>query len=185
MILPKKLILDWNNFDKTIDILYNFYRDNIFNKMFINNKPIRCNIKALYNEKDYSFWHLITKSKEIQDNNIDKRDITISRCECLSWIPYILNNYNLIDNLLYWEAYDETHRQNRLYFWLKEEEYAIVLSSMKKYYILVTAYKVNQPYMITKLEKSYKRKAIISELNKNNNFDSFCNFDDSDDNFSF
>lgn len=121
------------NWDCYQQALYQIFLDEIDRKLSFLDLPIKCRYFEPISNMHRSFWHLIT-SGPLDD---EERIIDFRRCERVSWIPHlILNAYS--SEILCWE--NKRNSNTNTVLWLPQEQYMIVLSNRKDYYLLTTAY---------------------------------------------
>lgn len=160
LLLPELLDIDWSSYAERIDFLYQIYLDELYNKkLTILNKPITCRRNPLDDDKHECFWHLITEGDK-------ERTPDFERIRRFRWCAYILNNYQNAQ-ICCWEKDCKTHKgsQKRLFLWLEEEKYLIVLGEnrAKTSFELITAYYVTHAGTLRSITKD--RKSCIDPRN--------------------
>ena len=142
---------DWNRY---LEVVYDCFRQDFkgsHRQLTFRDKPVRTSYHPAYENKDYSFWHLIQEG-EIED----ERTPDFRRCERIGWIRAIIENAD--DDLVrVWENVRVRRRGNerRVLLWLNEE-YLVVLGDRGTYWSLVTAYATDRTNRINKLRKEYE-----------------------------
>ena len=136
--LPQLLLLkDYNgNWEDYRKIVYQEFLDNIVEKLEFLGLPIKCKRLELVSGMYRTFWHLITDNREKSMLDED-RTTDFRRCERIKWIAHIIRNHN-DSSIKRWE--NKRHGNKNVILWLKSENYMIVLSKRKGYYLLTTAY---------------------------------------------
>lgn len=92
-----------------------------------------------------SFWHLIQEGKEEDERTPDMR-----RCERLPWIPWVINNATTHPEIDEWQNRRGNEINTLLWY---REEYLVVLSQRRGYWLLKTAYVTKGKYRIMRLRK--------------------------------
>ena len=92
-----------------------------------------------------SFWHLI------QEGSIeDERTPDLRRCERLRWVPWVINNAGTHPEIDEWSNKRNAETNTLLWY---QEEYLVVLSQKKGFWLLKTAYPTKRNHTIRKLRK--------------------------------
>ena len=165
----EELDINWENYLEKLDLIYEFYIENIHNKLYFLDKPVICREKPEFDGKVECFWHIITEdlkhekksriSMHNKENNktLQERIPDIERCKRINLIPFILNNYDN-SKIKCWEKIENTRRgsQNRIYLWLQECSYIVILGDNKTNFQLITAYYINYKHTEQKLIKESK-----------------------------
>ena len=137
---------DWGNY---CDYIYD-----IFHSHFIASKPIYCGreVKTRYypmsDGKTETFWHLTSTGE-----NNDDRIPDIRRCERIRWPKSFIENP---DKVKVWR--NKRKKNTNICLWLDDcsESYLVVLGERKDYYLLLTAYCVEEEHRKKKLRKEYE-----------------------------
>lgn len=100
----------------------------------------------MYEGKSGSFWHLISQGDVEEERLPDLR-----RCERIRWPRAIIDH---ADDVKVWR----NTRKNKIHvcLWLKEENYLVVLGQRNGYFILRTAYLIENEHQQRKLQKEYE-----------------------------
>ncbi len=109
--------------------------------------PIRTRYHPSYQNRDYSFWHLIQEGQLEEERTPDLR-----RCERIAWIRAVIEHSN-DPTVRVWE--NERFGERRALLWL-EEEFLVVLGDRRKYWLLLTAYTTEHQHRRNKLRKEYE-----------------------------
>jgi hypothetical protein len=145
---------DYNgNWNEYLEGIYSIFRnDFIDNTVLWNSKPVRIFLEKQYQEKERSFWHIISKGKD--DSN---REPDLRRCERISWVKELLMECTEeCEDLLIWIKYHAKSKKNRTYIWCKEVNYMVVIEERKANYQLITAFVVND-YSASGYFKEYQK----------------------------
>ena len=102
----------------------------------------------MYDGKEAGFWHCVSSGPDEQNRTPD-----IRRCERISWIRAIIENYK--DALIRtWKRKKKSDL--RVYIWFNEN-YLVVLGERRKHVQLITAFCTNRSHTIRKLKREYER----------------------------
>jgi hypothetical protein len=129
----------------------------IFSNDFISSQPkflgkqVRTNFLIKEGNKEEGFWHVTTRDY-FKDGNRDPEGDRLIR---IRWIRACIENYQ--HSKMCYFAYPEGSGKMRHYFWLKEQNYLVVLEENRTFFSLVTAYIVDRRYMIEDLERKYRQ----------------------------
>jgi len=137
---------DW---DRYVQVLYGFFKQD-----FVDSKPSFSGTKLglkrhpIIQEKEATFWHLISEGKYEAERLPDLR-----RCERIRWPRPIIEHCNG-DEIKIWENVRETEK--RICLWFEEQEYLVVLAKRQDYILLWTAYPVTEDHRKRKLRREYE-----------------------------
>ena len=148
--LPELVLLEeysgeWSYY---FEVLYSIFKDD-----FINNRPqfrgVHLGLKRypLVNGKEATFWHIISEG-EGEENRIPD----LRRCERIRWPKPVVEHFES-RYIKLWE--NERKGEKRICLWLEEEDYLVILSHRKGYYLLWTTYLVKEEHRKRKLNKEY------------------------------
>ncbi|QGY85768.1 hypothetical protein F1614_06910 [Staphylococcus epidermidis] len=157
-------LIEMSNFNydyhEYIDYLYTqVFKKHLFNnKVYFNGKKI---ILKRYPEecgKENSFFHLTTVSAN-KNVPLSDREPDLRRCERLHWIkPAIETDHIQICNFKCFEIFeDHSRRYKRIKLLNEEDRYLIVLEDRENYYLLVTAFYIEQDYYLKGLVKEKEK----------------------------
>jgi hypothetical protein len=153
MTLPDLFPLDdfINDQRACVRRLYMFFEENIVNAdlQFLD-CPLRFQRRPEINGVHHNFYHLISK-----ESALSIREINFNRCQRIPWIPYVIKNHNNCSMIKCWEniRYSKQH----IVLWLHEYNYLVILAKRPGYFLLKTAYPIEEDHMINKLVKESKR----------------------------
>lgn len=124
---------DWSKYQQAV---YQVFLNALVDKLTFLGLPVSCKYFKPINGMHRSFWHIITNNPERSINDED-RIPDIRRCERIKWIAHIITHSN-DSNISCWE----NKRGNNIntVLWLEAENYMVILSKRKNYYLLTTAY---------------------------------------------
>jgi hypothetical protein len=116
-------------------------------RRMIRGKPLVFDKRILEGEYEEGFWHVITVGKG-EDRLFDPE-----RARRLSWLAAMLDR--TAPNLTCWE-YKEGDGSTKLYYWLEQDRYVLILSEKPKIVALVTAFYIAKPWLEKDLDKRRK-----------------------------
>jgi len=137
---------DW---DKYIEAVYRWFEID-----FVEHVPEFRSARVSYRRypmdqgKEAVFWHLISEGNEESD-----RLPSLRRCERIRWPRPIIEAPDC-DDLKVWENVRRGKRSVCL--WHCHEDYLVVLGVRNDYYLLLTAYPIDQPHTRRKLQREYE-----------------------------
>src|SRR5690606_25436480 len=146
LVLLKDSKGDWQEY---LNVLYE-----IFKSDFINSKCQYRGIKIAIKKhpqidnKEATFWHLISEGKEEDERTPDLR-----RCERIRWPKPIIEKVP-DKEIKVWQ--NKRGGETRLCIWLENAEYLVVLVERKNYLLLWTAYTVTKNHRKRKWQKEYE-----------------------------
>ena len=136
---------DWAYY---IDAVYkNFKKDFIDSKPEFDNRVVQLKRHPLFQNKEYSFWHVTSEGKEEEHRTPDLR-----RCERIRWPRPIIEHYT-DTNIRCWP--NKRGQDKYILFWFYKHDYLVVLADRKRYVLLWTAYVVSRKHTREKLKKEY------------------------------
>ena len=136
-----------------IELLYaHFTRD------FIDSRPQLEGVQVLHDGNDDNgkcacFVHITSKD----DEDAGGRVVDLRRCERLCWIRPIIENSDK-DEVLRWDEVKGSQR--RIFLYVAEERFLVILEERKYGYMLVTAYYVGGNNSHQRFLKKYQRYSI-------------------------
>jgi len=131
---PLMLLQDFEgNWDTYKQSLYQIFLDTIIGKLSFLGLPISCRYFEPIGDMHRSFWHMITEGGLVDED----RTLDLRRCERISWVPHIITHHNHSE-ILCWENKRKANINTVL--WLPPENYMIILSKRRDYYLLTTCY---------------------------------------------
>lgn len=135
---------DWGYY---LEVLYSFFKDDFVNKVPRFNE-LGVGIKhELLKGKEITFWHIVSEG----DVEVD-RIPSLRRCERIRW-PRPIIEHNNDQEIKIWEI--KKNRSKRVYLWFEEYDYLVVLVKRPSYYLLLTAFPIEQEHYRRKLHKEF------------------------------
>lgn len=151
---------DFSEYESYVEELYE-----LFKRDFIDSSPAYKNAivdirRTPYDQgKEDGFWHVTCKDyKTGGPRNTDPR-----RCERIEWIKGVIENYDCNTNcdecqgVLVWE--EPYKNSTRTHFLLVDEGYLVIIEPRKSYYVLVTAFYMDEEneYYLRKQLQQYEK----------------------------
>lgn len=135
---PPDLLLFAGDWDSYQEQLYQVFQSTICNAN-LTFQGLRIAIKRHpeYKEKHFTFWHLTSEGEKEEERTPDLR-----RCERLAWVNWIISNCDKHAGISYWE--NKRGAQKHVVIWCEEHNYAVVLARRNGYFLLKTAYHVQE-----------------------------------------
>jgi len=147
--LPAEILIQEKQTDDDyIILLYQcFVIDFIQTRAVFRGVPLALKKHPLKDNKEATFWHMITKGEKEAERTID-----YSRAEKLSWVRPTIEN-EAKPEVLVWE--NNRKGESRIVLWLKDKDYIVILAKRKNYILPWTAYPIIYTNTKKKLEKEY------------------------------
>lgn len=146
MELPALILFDgdWQGY---VEKLYSVYLESIVNgNLKFNGLKISCQFRPDTQGKHFGFWHVISEGETEEDRLPDFR-----RCERIGWIAYLITNAETDLAITWWE--NKRRNNTHVVIWHEAENFAVILAKRKDYYLLKSAYCV----------ENHRRKTFIQE----------------------
>ena len=150
---------DYPNIDVFDDAVYKvFKRDFIDSSPNFNAMIVKIKYRPYHDGKEEAYFHLTSKDYY----HGPSRDIDVFRCERISWVRKFIENYDCNKQIckecagmkMWSQPYKNTVRIKIL---LYEEKYLVILEKRKDYYLLITAYYVDQKHRLEALVNEYNK----------------------------
>jgi len=144
-------LIKFNDYDGWDDYLLAIHE--VFRRDFIQSKPVFDGLSVFirhepkFKDKEYTFWHVTSEGESEEDRIPDLR-----RCERIGWIRAIIDNANC-EEVKVWEQVKK--RRLRVYLWLHQFDYLIVLTKATEFYFLVTAFQIQSGRKRENLQRDY------------------------------
>ena len=149
--LPDLIFLEscGGNWKRYLNILYTCFKtDFVDSKPVFQGQKIALKRHPLSQNKEATFWHLISEGKSEEERNIDLR-----RCERIRWPKVIIENSG-DSSVKVWKNIRRS--EVRICLWLEKQEYLVILAERKGYILPWTAYMVTKPHRKKKLQKEFE-----------------------------
>ena len=138
---------DWETYAEE---LYRIFKNEIAHAgILFRNQEVSCLRHPETKGRWKSFWHLIQEGSVEEERIPDPR-----RCERLRWVPWVINNAGTHPEIDEWS--NKRKRETNTLLWY-QEEYLVVLSQKKDFWLLKTAYPTGRNHTIRKLRKERDR----------------------------
>jgi len=137
---------DWG---KYIEVVYKYFKED-----FIDSRPefvdraVRLKRYPLYQNKEYTFWHITSEGEEE-----DERIPDIRRCERIRW-PRPVIEHSATEFIRCWP--NKRGQEKRIVLWFYKEDYVVVLADRRRYVLLWTTYLVTYKHTRDRLLKEYE-----------------------------
>lgn len=139
---------DWDSY---VDHIYSLYRLTILQSdLRFRNLTVKPRFTPETQGKHYGFWH-ITSEGEVEE----EREPDLRRCERIRWVKWLIENVDNFDEISCWEE----KRSNKLeiVIWLEVEQYVVILSERRDYWLLKTAYLAIKSRKIKQLKRNREK----------------------------
>lgn len=139
------------NWQTYLESIYSIFRNDLITHPPKLNKPFRIRRRPVTNNKENAFWHLISEGSVEED-----RIPNLRRCERIAWIKPMINARDS-EQFPLWKNTRSTKKgkDRRLLIATPSFDYVVILSVRKDYYLLCTAYPVEQRHRQEKLKKEF------------------------------
>lgn len=151
LILPDLVtLLSFNGkWDLYIEEIYKrFKTDFIESKPTYKSQQVNVRKHPYHKEKEGCFWHLISEGNIEEDRLPDLR-----RCERISWIRPIIENYNS-NNICCWIS--NKSERKRVLIALDDFSYLVVLEPRPSFTLLITAYYLEKSHSVKKKKQEFE-----------------------------
>lgn len=134
-----------------IETVYQVYTDTILNSgLAINNIPVRPRYTPETQGKEFGFWH-VTSEGELEE----EREPDLRRCERIRWLEWTIKNFSQYAEISHWKERKGSNLD--IVIWIESEQYVVVLSERRDYWLLKTAYLVTKSGKIRQLTNNRKK----------------------------
>jgi len=136
---------DWSDY---IERVYEVYTDTILNSgLAVNNIPVRPRYTPVSQGKEFGFWH-VTSEGEVEE----ERAPDLRRCERIRWLEWTISNFTQYAQVSHWNEKKGSKRDKII--WIESEQYVVVLSERRDYWLLKTAYLADKSGKIRQLTRN-------------------------------
>lgn len=153
-IMPSKLPVSLFNGDMALykEALYKiFKRDFIDNELFFNGKKVDIIHEKLFENKERSFWHIISEGEE----DINRTPISW-RSEALPWVKPLIVEGGACSEYKVWTKYHDKTKKDRYYIWCTAINYLVILEDRDTHYKLISGYPVLE-YKVKYYSNEYQK----------------------------
>ncbi|KKS30637.1 MAG: Phage P1-like protein [Parcubacteria group bacterium GW2011_GWA2_43_11] len=150
--LPPLITLGAHNGDVIfyMDTLYQAFLNDLVNlNCTLLGKPVYVSRKLEVDGRYERFWHIIT-----DPHSPRTQDIQHLRAEKIPWIKAVIDNFARPEVLAYEIKKD---RDLKLYLYIPEQEFMVILVDKGKEYHFVTAYHIRYSYMLRQYDREYRQ----------------------------
>ncbi|MDT4288884.1 hypothetical protein RO575_04895 [Methylomonas sp. MO1] len=147
MDLPDLVLFcgDWQAYE---DRVYSVYFETIIqSNLRFNNLPVRPRYTPETKGKHFGFWHMVQEGDVEEERTPDLR-----RCERIGWVSWVIENCIENSEISWWV--EKRDNQNEIVIWIEAEQYVVVLSERRDYWLLKTSYLATKSGKIKQLERN-------------------------------
>lgn len=138
---------DWGSYIQEVyDFLIN---DVLLSGLRFRGLPVRLRNDPEYQGKEFGFWHLTSEGKTEEDRTPD-----LERCKRIPWIAHMII-HNTHQGVSCWP--ERRGATEEWVIWNEVEDYVVVLSARRDYWLLKTAYLVTYSSKRRSLRQSRQR----------------------------
>ncbi len=139
-----------NNWKLYVQALYQcFENDFIKSTPRFRGRPLALKRHPIINDKEATFWHMISQGEDEQERTPDFR-----RCERIRW-PRPIIDHAVEPTVKIWENV-RRRNEKRICLWLEPYDYLVVLAERRGYLLFWTAYPIDSKHAKLKLEREYR-----------------------------
>ncbi len=144
------VIIPWdNNWEEYCQLIYSeykkYYSQN--NPFYFDGMVVKARKRPIALDKEGGFWHVIGGSEGVPEKE---------RCERVLWARAIIENCQ-DDSVLVWEEPSKHDGSTKdVVFWLKDENYYVILAKRDGYWVIRSAYYIKYESKKIKLQKAYE-----------------------------
>lgn len=150
---------NWFKYD---DFLYNiFKRDFIDSKPYFKSKEVRIRKYPMIANKEQAYFHITSKDSSKTSPDPNNRIPDLRRCERISWIRKIIENYNCNDNCsnckkikLWYEPYKMYKRWHLLF---EDYKFIVIIEERPNFNLLISSFYIEQEHRLNKMLKRYEK----------------------------
>ncbi|ELY7391614.1 oxidoreductase [Cronobacter universalis] len=154
MLIMPDLLYFGGNWDLYIETVYNeFRRTFILGKIRFRGLPVSLRSSPEYKGKEFGFWHLTSEGKQEEDRTPD-----FERCARINWISHMIINHSA-EGISCWK--EKRDNITEIVIWNEAENYVVILSERRDYWLLKTAYVVTQSGKRRQLRNSRARNEAL------------------------
>lgn len=110
----------------------------------IRGKPLIFDARRVDSDLEEGFWHVVSRGKG------DDRRLDTERARRICWLKPLLDGD--LTGVSRW-ATNEGHGVIKLYYWIEDENFVLILAEKPKVVALVTAFFIDKPWLRSDLEK--------------------------------
>ncbi len=136
--------IDWGVYYEEV---YEIFKNDFLNKskqLYFNSKEVRIKFQPKVDDKEQTFFHITSHDGQSASNRVyDYR-----RCERIQWVRQFIENYfcnnqkcNCTGIHNWVQPFKNTYRT---YIWCESKRFVVILEERSKYYLLITAFYVNE-----------------------------------------
>lgn len=160
---------DWTSYE---DRLYGlFEEDFVRSSPMYGGKRVFVRKDPRFDGREEAFWHLTCRDYSHKDGRPESRDPDLERCRRIRWPRAVIERHMTCSGdvgnawgchgVLVWRGSHRTGKgrpRERVKLFLADESYLVVLESRSDYYLLITAYHVEEEYSLRSIRREAERK---------------------------
>jgi len=140
---------DWENY---VEHIYEIYCDLILKSdLRFRRVPVKPKFTPKSQGKIYGFWHMTSEGAVEEERTPD-----FDRCKRIRWISWIIENVDNYDQITWWDERSKSNQRD-VVLWLEDEQFVVILSWRRNYWLLKTAYLSDKPHKIKSLWRKRDR----------------------------
>lgn len=136
--------IEWEDYYNS---LYEIFKRDFLDKnrkLTFNDKDVYIKKYPLEGNKEQAFFHITNK----EEDSVDDRVPDFRRCERIEWVRLFIENYFCSKkcNCSGVHNWIEPFKENKMrtYIWCESKRFLVVLEDRNNYYLLITAFYVNE-----------------------------------------
>jgi hypothetical protein len=141
---------DWQNYE---DRIYAVYQECVIqSNLRFNNLAVRTRITPETKGKHFGFWHMVSEGEVEEEREPDLR-----RCERIRWVSWVIENCFKYSEISWW--LEKRNNRSEIVIWIEAEQYVVVLSERRDYWLLKTSYLATRSGKIKQLKRNREKYA--------------------------
>ena len=141
---------DWQTYE---DKVYAAYLECIIKgDLRFNNLPVRPRYTPETKGKHFGFWHMVSEGDVEEDRTPD-----LERCARIRWVSWVIEHCTVHPEISWWA--ETRNNKKAIVIWVEVEQYVVVLSERRDYWLLKTSYLATKSGKIRQLQKNREKYA--------------------------
>jgi hypothetical protein len=137
------------NWDNYLEAIYAYFKQDFIDDIpSFNGVKLTLKRHPIMQNKEATFWHIISEGKTEEDRQPDMR-----RCERIRWPRPVIEHSNET-TIKVWK--NERKGETRICLWFEDADYLVILAERRGYILLWTAFQVSREHSKRKLRKEYQ-----------------------------
>lgn len=162
----------WEEYDEFLYAI--FRRCFIESKPAFKGKPVNVRSNPRFEEREESYWHITCRDYAHKSGLPESRDPDLERCRRIKWPRAFIENYLSCDpvndlcdcgGVKIWKSSHKPKKGRpkvRVKLFLEEESYLVVLEERGQYYLLITAYYLDDELSLKRTIREMEKKGAIN-----------------------